>query len=472
MQLMDAQRPFTEQLSQAIEQRRATIDKEEIPRLKELFRVFHSSLQGLHSTFLRKSLVQQDPYKEEQKVVELKTPPDEPYMDSERDTVIGVRLDAYDNLLEFLGSYYEMRADVLNFRELKKLSDVVKYIHFDRLTTSSPLPTTRGVAELVGKSRDGNDSFANSIVSDSLDQLAKKTKEIITLIKTIGTFKREEHKLMLREQVFSGMDQPEQLQPEDEASLKKIREQFKAAGCEGPFVPELAGEVLAEDYGPQGESLREEALQRLHATAARQKRQKPKESLRDILVNALRSLAAASRPLDTIIDRLRANQELIQSQKRGFGQRFREWIDKLANRGTTEVIYNVEFVDETSGTRHSESVRFESFVEQMAKKSRLYASFLAKSGSTWTKVQSAEDDQLYNYVTKELGECHVIHRQAQALDVHIKSEAPQPIRQKMKGIKIELTGIKNATASASQLVHEYVAKKDEHEQLKKLGVDT
>jgi hypothetical protein len=468
---MDSQQPFAAQLASALEQRRAVVDRTEIPKLKELFRVFHTSFQGLHSIFLRKSMVQEDPYKDEQKVVDLVTPSDEPYMESERDMIIGARMDAYDNLMEYLDSYYEMRSDVLDFRQLKRLSDVVKFIHFERLTTSSPAPTTRGVAELVGKVRSANDSFANSIVSDALDQLSKKSKEIVALLKSIGSFKREEYKLMLREQVFSALSNPEQLQAEDEQSLKVIREQFKAAGCDGPFVPELASEVIAEDYGPQSDQLQQEALKRLNATASKPKRQKPKESLRDILISAVRALAAASRPFDTIVDRMRANQELLKSQKRSFGQRFREWIDKMSNKGAAEVIYNVEFVDETSGTKHNETIAFESFMETLGKKSRLYGAFLAKSGSTWEKIQHASDEQLYNYATKELGDCHLIHRRAQALDVHIKSEAPQDVRQKMKGIKIELTGIKNATASANQLIHEYVAKKDEQEQMRKLGVD-
>lgn len=469
---MDSQQPFAEQLSQALEQRRAVVDREEVPRLKELFRVFHSSFQGLHSIFLRKSLVQQDPYKDEQKVVDLVTPSDDPYMDSERDMTVGTRLDAYDNLLEYLNSYYEMRSDALDFRQLKKLSDVVKYVQFDRLTSSSPAPTTRGVAELVGKARGGNDSFANGIISDALDQLTKKTKEIVAVLKTIGAFKREEYKLMLRQQVLSAMDNPERLKPEDEGSLKEIRVHFKAAGCDGPFVPELVSEVLAEDYGPQGEQLRQEALKRLNVAASKPKKQKPKESLRDILISSVRALSAASRPFDTIIDRTRANQELLKTQKRGFGQRFREWIDRMANRGAPEISYHVEYMDENSGTKHTETIQFESFMETMARKSRLYAAFLAKSGSTWEKIQNASDEQLYNYATKELGECHLIHRRAQALDVHIKSDAPQAIRQKMKGIKIELTGIKNASASANQLIHEYVARKDEQEQMRKLGVDT
>ena len=140
------------------------------------------------------------------------------------------------------------------------------------------------------------------------------------------------------------------------------------------------------------------------------------------------------------------------------------------NRRPTPEVYTVEYLDETTGAHQSEAITFESFMESVAKKSRLYGAFLAKSGTSWTKLQAASEEQLYQFINKELGECHLIHRRCQALDIYFKATASKEERNKLRGVKIELTTIRNSIVKANQLKHEYVAKKDEVEQMKKLGI--
>jgi hypothetical protein len=468
---MEGEQPFTDQLAKAVDDRRAAIESDELPKLKELFRVFHSSFQGLHQLLIRKGLVQQDPYKNEQKISDVSPPTDEPYLESERDLAIGIRMDAYDNILEFLNNYFEFRIDALGFKELKQLSELVKYVSWDQFSSTSPKPTTRGIADLVGRARGGQDSFANSVLADSLEQLARNMKVILDQIKVIATFKREEYKLMLRNQLIPVLENPEQLRPDDPTSLEQMRRKHKSLGIPAPFVPELASELLAEDYGPESEQRRHEALQRLQVQKSAQKKARPKESLRDVLISALRGLAAASRPLETIGEKLRTNVEVVEGQRKSLGQRFRAWIDRLTNRRPAKKSYEVEYTDDATGARQSETIVFDDFIALVTKKSRLYGAFLARQGTPWAKIQKANDEQLYQYINRELGECHTIHRRVGALDARLKALVPQTERRRMKGVKIDLSSLRNAIANANQLKHEYIAKKEEHEQLKKLGID-
>lgn len=468
---MEGEQPFSARVARAIEDRRSAIENDELPKLKELFRVFHASFQGLHQLLIRKGLVQQDPYKNEQKISDITPPSDEPYLESERDLAVGIRLDAYDNVLEFLNNYFEFRLDALGFKELKKLSELTRFVAWDSLSSQSPKPTTRGVADLVGRARGGHDSFANSVISDSLDQLARNTKAILDQIKVILTFKREEYKQSLREHVVPALDSRENLDPNDPATLDEIRAQHKRLGLPGPFIPELASEALAEEFGPDAEQRRAEVLERLQSSSSPKKRARPKESLRDALIAAIRALSAASRPLETVGENLRTNAEAVRGHKRGVGQAFREWIDRLTNRAPAKATYEVEYTEESTGTRHTETIVLDDFIERIAKKSRLYGAFLARSGGPWAKIEKASDDQLYQYINKELGECHVVHRRAGALDAHLKAKAGPTERKKMKGVKIELSSVRNAIVKANQLKHEYVAKKEEQEQLQKLGID-
>lgn len=468
---MAGERPFAMQLAHAIEARQVAMENDELPKLKEAFRVFHTSFQGLHQLLIRKGLVKQDPYKADQKISEIKTPEDDQYIDSEREMVIGIRLDAYDNVLEFLNNYFEFRVESLGFRELKQLTELTRYIHWESLTSHSAKPTTRGVSELVSRARGGNDSFSSSVIADALTQLAEKAKGIQDLIKTVTGLKREQYKLELRERLLPSLNNPQALSPDDPSTMDTMRKQAKSLGLPAPFVPELAAEVLREEYGPEGEALKQQALQRLSVKGPEKAKKRPKESGTQMLVAAIRGLAAASRQLDVIVERLTINQEVVANRSKSFGQRFREWIDKLTNRQPPKITYQIAFMEETTGVRHTDSVVFTDFLELTRRKAKLYASFLARSGGPWTKLQAASEEQLEKYLDKELGELHQIHRRAGPLDAHLKEQVGETERRQMKGIKIELSAVRNAIVAANQAKHEYAAKKDELEQMRKLGVD-
>ncbi len=457
----DAQ--FSIRVAEAIEERRQGIQADELPRLRELFRLLHASVQGLHQILIRKGLVQEDPYKSEQRISDITPPVDDSYLESEQERTIGIRLDAYDNTLVFLNNSFEFRLEALGFRELGKLSAVAQYIRWNAFTSHSEKPTTRALADLLHRARGGQDSLAAGVISDSLEQLRKNLEAILDHIQAISVLKREEYKQVLREQVLPSIAGP--------PSLDEIRVKHKALSLPGKLIEELAEEVLAETIGDRRDERRREVLDRLRPAKRMDRKARPKETLRDALVSAIRGLAAASRALDTISEHFCVNIEVLRSGKRSFSQRFREWIDRMTNREPQKTSYQIEYLDEATGAQHTQVVVFDDFVDLMGKKARLYGSFLARSGDPWARLQAASDEQLYKFVEKELGECHRIHRRAAALDEVLKRGVDTEERRKMKGVKIELTSLKNAIATAGRLKHEYVARKGELEQMKRLGIE-
>jgi hypothetical protein len=73
-------------------------------------------------------------------------------------------------------------------------------------------------------------------------------------------------------------------------------------------------------------------------------------------------------------------------------------------------------------------------------------------------------------LSKNIEELQSLHKTLSALDVFFKSEASREDREKVKGIKPELTAIKNGIVKANQKRHEYIAQKEEQEQMKRLGI--
>jgi hypothetical protein len=93
-------------------------------------------------------------------------------------------------------------------------------------------------------------------------------------------------------------------------------------------------------------------------------------------------------------------------------------------------IISVEYFDSATSTSRTEQFNFELFSESVEKKARL-------SG----------------------------------LNIYLLSEASREQRDRLKGIKIELSALKNSIIKTNKKKYEYVALKDEEKQLRKLGID-
>lgn len=469
---MEGDSSFIAVLTEAVEQRRRYIEQTELPKLRERFGIFHASLQSVVAVLVRKGFIQEDPYKLDQKISDIGMPEDAPFSESEVAVVVGVRVSQLDNVLDYTNNYVEFSVQTLDFAHLKNLTNLVRYIAWDDLRANSPQPTTQAISVMMARLQVGADSLASGILKSALNQLSDGCRGIVDHLKVIRTFQRERHKLELRTMVFPRIEQGESLTADAPDSLKKVRAAFSQSGMEGPFIPELVSEVIAEEFGTEAAERRQETLSKLQIKAETSKGKKNAPvPLTQLLKDAIRSLAAASRSLEATLERLRENAAVIQSRKRSFGARMREWIDKMSNRKPAGHIYELEFMDEATGTRHRESVDLDTFLEKLYKKARSYGGILAKSGSLWTKIERAGEDQLYQFINKELGDVHMIHRRANAFDAYFKAKTTRDEKNRLRGIKIELSTIQNALAKASQLKHEYISRKEEHEQLKKLGID-
>lgn len=467
---MEGDRSYIAALTESIEQRHQFVEHTFLPEVKERFRVFHASLQSLLAVMVRKGLIQEDPYKTDQQISDIEMPEDVEFSDNDRPVVVGIRLSNLDNVLEYTVSYVDFSVAHLGFTELKKLADLVRYIAWDDLKNNSPRPTTRAVAQLMGKLRAGADSLATGILTSAMTQLSDGCRDIVSDLKTVRAFQRERYKLDFRTMVLPQVENLQQHGAGTAEDLKAIRPVFASSGMGGPFIPELVLEILAEDFGPESDTKRAETLASLQTRTEPKKKAAAQVSLKQILIDAIRSVAASSRSVEASLERLRENANILQSRKRSFTERFREWLDRVFRRGTAEHLYELQFMDEATGTRHRESVDMDGFLEKLHKKAQSYSGILSRTGSLWAKIEKANEDQLYKFLNQELGDLHLIHRRSIAFDAFFKAQTTQEEKRKLRGIKIEITTMRNAIAKASQLKHDYAARKDEADQLKKLGM--
>ena len=65
---------YQKTLDQALNSRAAWLERTEFPKFKEEFRTFHTSFGSLYKLLIQKKLINEDPYKQEAKMGEIKVP--------------------------------------------------------------------------------------------------------------------------------------------------------------------------------------------------------------------------------------------------------------------------------------------------------------------------------------------------------------------------------------------------------------
>ena len=111
----------------------------------------------------------------------------------------------------------------------------------------------------------------------------------------------------------------------------------------------------------------------------------------------------------------------------------------------------------------------EDFTESLAKIIRIFKAFSSGTSDIQQRLTGMSNEQLLELVNKYIVICNGYLKTLSGLDDYYKA-ADLTLRSKMKGIKIELTTIRNAVIKANQCRAEYASYTEEAEQMKKLGL--
>jgi hypothetical protein len=445
-------------LASALEARRLWLEKTEFPKLKEEFRTFHSSFAAIYDQLIQKRLIHEDPYKQEAKAGEIKVPKP---INSEGDKVeqLTICLSEYDNQLDFLINFSQFSVDFLSLDNIKRIIALVKYIDWNHFSIETQSSTTKAMVDVTVQARTSGDQISTRLIGDSLGALDKSSAAIMGYLKGAAGFNRENYKLELRQNITGGM--------QAEATTETIRKKFAAAMPGRPFYPDLAEEVVKEDFSAEGGKLRDGILKQLGIPENKPKTVKAQVSFKTTLLEGFMIISSVSVSMGEAAPKLDDNSLLLQNRKQGFFDQLKNMIRQMMNKPPDPVIYDIEYMDTVKGTSTREKVNFNTFRADLDRKIRSFGS-LGNRGNS--KLDSMEEKQLLPILEKAIRDAQSVHKILSGLDEYFKAEAPRELREKVKGIKPELATIKNAVIKANQKRHEYSAQLEEDEQLKRLGV--
>jgi len=450
-------------LAEALKARADWLDKTELPKLKDELRLYHTGFASLYNIYLKKGLINVDPYKAEAKIAELEVPDSTPFSEMEKLDQLTRRLANYDNQLDFLVNFYQFGAEFLTLDRIKRILGLVKYVDWVHLTPDSQSLVTKAVAEMTSQIKQGSDSMTMSVISESLANLNRSFNPIMGYLKALTDYHKEVYKLNLRD-ITGEMSQT------DVANLPLVKKKFVQTKPGIPFYTELAEEVIREDFSDDGPALREAVIKKLQVAENKPKVTKAQVSFKSVLIEGIQSLGSTAMTFAEIASKLDENQNILANKKQSFMQKLRKVMQQMFNKEQDPVVYDLEYIDPIKGVPVKEKVNYYSFHSDLDRKIRTLTPLVFK-GAGATKLESMQEEQLIGFLERNIRELQSLHKTLSALDEFFKTEVDRSDREKIKGIKPELATIKNAILKANSKRREYGAQKEEEEQLKRLGVN-
>jgi hypothetical protein len=453
---------YIDMLSQALLARRDWLERSELTKLKEELRIFQISYSVLYNMFLKKKLINEDPYKQESKISDLEIPDTGPFNEAKKREQISLRLASYDSQMDFLVNFYQFGVDFLNVERIRRIVGLVRYIDWMNLTPDSQSNNTKYVAEIVNNAKSGGDALTLSIIGESLTKLPKCTTAIMGILRDLSIYHKETYKLNARKAI-SGMQA-------QEANAANIKRKMNSAMPGTVFYQEYIDELIKEDYSKDGPAMREAVLKALMITEEKPKAAKPKADYKGILLSGIIAIGNAAAVLNEILQKIDENEGVLADQKKGFWEKLRQLIRTMMHAEPEEVFYDLLFVDQSTGVQKKETTNLHQFRGDLERKTRILTGMNAQ-GPVMAKLKAMNEEQVTSYLERTIRDVQNYHRILTALDDYFKTNITQNERSRIKGIKPELAAVKNCIVKANQLRAEYTAAKEEEEQMKRLGIN-
>lgn len=463
---------FTSTLLEALEQKSAWYDSTGLPAILENYRLLHTCITNLLEALSKKSLLTPDPYKTEKKISDIKAPESTPFTDQERSMILGMRTSDYDNTMDFLCNYYKFSVSNLTIGNIRKLVDLNNWIQWTSFTPNNPKLITRSLATLVFNMRQNSDAITQSMLNDSCSKASKAMQEINKGLKEFTDFQKEMYKGSIRKNVFThpGFNASKAAEsPAEEISY--IKKCFSAAMGKIPFYNDLVDEIIKEDHDSDKENLQNALIKKLGIQKETQQKKEVKVDTKDMILAAARALGALPPQLTSTMNKIRDNHEVLESEHNSFMDKLKEVFRKAFNIQPNPTIYSIVIVEQTTETRRNEKLNYQTFMTEMDARLRRYMSISGKGNPGYEKLASMDEEKILDFINKQFIECNKMMQVLTALDNFFKAAASPQNRPKIKGLKMEITSIKNVIVKVNQHRAEYTAYIEEAEQMKKLGIN-
>ncbi len=470
---MEGLKEFEAKLNQAVREKRQELDLTILPQLKRDLQTMLSYCSAISIALVRKSIFH-DSSMHYEAAIEGIVPPSLEFIPEGRGKqyTIASRFGQYMSMLSYAVQRYQFSCVFLTPKRISKLEELLRSFDWDALDTISANANTRVFAEIVNDFKRTGDSFSLGVVSGNLSQLSALLPSVLDTLKILSDFQRESYKLEVRTSAIPRAGIPES-GASDKAIIEAIKRVFPNTMHGAPFYTDLIKEIIAENTGANATELRKKALLAVRTEAEKLQKDKKEdieEDYRIIVVTGIKILGSTSQQLLLIINKLSENLKVFQAANVSLFSTLMELFRKAFNLPAKEVEIAVTLVDPVSQAQTKEVIAFNKFMDMLKRKAQLLSGFDTRGSSVWKKLDAMPDQQLFSLLSSTISEMNGIVRQCDGIDEFFKAAAKGPAKSRIRGIKIEISAVKNAIAKANRIRANYAARVEERDQLKKLGI--
>ena len=461
---------FTNQLQMALMAKQSWFNAERLQSMLEQFRLLFTCVRNLNEVFVKRSLIQPDPYKLESRISDIGTIETSGFTENEDPIVLGKRFSDYEMMLDFICTYFRFSVENIGVNRIKILMDLINAFDWSNLSSNSSKSNTRALASTIQKARTNAPSVTISLINDSIEKCSKCSKKIISYLTELADFQKELYKGNLRKDLFEhpDFDKAKAFSSPD-AEMAEIKRLYVKTTGKKTFYTDLVQEIIAEDQGGDRLGLRQRLLEKLEIKITETKKETHTVNPHDLLMSAVYSLGVMSSILGGLYTKLSDNFDLLFYIKRTFFVKFMEALKKALGIKEKPRECTIVVTDPQSGSKSNQHLEVNTLLAQISKLAHIYAGIAAK-GNEYNKINAAKEDDALIFLNRQIQENQKLFTTINALDEHFKANVEVTQRPKVKGLKIDLSSYRNAIISVNKKRGEYVSAKEEIEQMQKLGI--
>ena len=463
---------FDAELQAALSKKQEWYNSESLQELLNEYRLMHTCVKNLYECFVKKSLIQPDPYRLDKKISEIIVPESSPFSESEIPKVFGARFSDYETMLDFICTYFRFSTENFSIQTVKKLLDLNKVFDWEDLSMNSSRMNTRALAMTINNAKTNSPNVVQSMINDSVAKCTQSSAVISKMLNELGVFLRELFKGGLRKDLFEHPDFDKAKAAESaEAEQAEIRRLYTKVTGKKTMYTDLIAEIVEEDHGPDKERKQAAVLDRLaiKGSSKVEKKKAAGPDTKEMIMQAILALGAMAPTLTQLHAKLGENFTLLYQKKNTFFNKLMAALRKAFHISEKERVCNLPIKDAKTGTERTQKINVNEFLTDLSRKERVYNG-IGMKGVEYQKINASNEDAILSFVNKQISEVQSIFVIINALDAYFKNEVDTEFKVKVKGMQIELSALRNSIINANKKRGEYVSFKEESEQMRKLGI--
>ncbi|PIE98361.1 MAG: hypothetical protein CR988_03470 [Treponema sp.] len=464
---MDA---YLEKVSKALEEKKQYLNNEELLKMRDHYVLQASATKGILDILLQKRLVHNDPYTYDSKMTEIELPEVSKFSDGEKASVIGTRLSHYVTMLEFLNTHYQFKCEFLNPKRISLLQSLNNVFLWDDFSDKTSSPNTTNLAIILEAIFNSPDKLSANLVRNSVAQMGKTLKSIRKIISELEIYQKEKYKLIIKMKVFPEIPDSKKTQGM-EIIYKEIKKLFSSKFRKNAFYKNFIIEAIEEEFGPNAESLKTALLQKLASTQKQnnETEEEQETDLKPIIISGLKVLANSSTQLKLVLEKIEKNSEIIKKGSGGLFTKFIRLLRLAFNIKEPEQDITVVINDPITQSKKKHTINLSEFKNDLKRKLNIFQNISNPASQVHKKIQQIPEQDLFDSLNQYIQDCNKLLSQMTAIDQYYKTVKPE-LRSQIRGIKLEITAIKNSVINANQYRAEYSSTVEEEAQMKRLGI--